>query len=286
MRTERAPRRSAGRRVGLALFFSGLLLPFPSFAQTTGKIVGTVSDEGGTLLTGVQLELSGPNLQGRRLAVTSESGAYRFLSVPPGVYTITASLATLRSIQKTAVVGADATTTIHLQFPLHASAEVTVFGEFPLVDTTSTTTGSDYPARVLDRLPIGRNYADVVLTQPGAHEDFGETPGNSLAISMYGSTSAENLYLIDGVDTTSVVKGTEGKDINSEFIEELDVKAGGYQAEYGRNTGGVINVITKSGGDHGGAFAYYNDTGMRAEPATGQRHRLPGPRHGRGLQVL
>ncbi len=114
---------------------------------------------------------------------------------------------------------------------------------------------------------MGRNYADIVFTQPGVQADFGETQGRSLAISIYGSTSSENLFLIDGVNTTNVIKGFQGKDINSEFIQEVEVKTGGYQAEYGRNTGGVVNVITKSGGNefHGGVFGYYNDTGMRAD---------------------
>ena len=137
----------------------------------------------------------------------------------------------------------------------------------PLVDVASTTQGSNFSAKVIDKLPVGRNYADVVFTQPGVQADFGETQGRSLAISIYGSTSSENLFLIDGVNTTNVIKGFQGKDINNEFIQEVEVKTGGYQAEYGRNTGGVVNVITKSGGNefHGGVFGYYNDTGMRAD---------------------
>ena len=111
-----------------------------------------------------------------------------------------------------------------------------------------------------------------MFLQPGVQADFGETQGRSLAISIYGSTSAENLLLIDGVNTTNVIKGVQGKDINSEFVQEVEVKTGGYQAEYGRNTGGVINVITKSGGNelHGGVFGYYNDTGMRADQKNGE----------------
>jgi hypothetical protein len=74
--------------------------------------------------------------------------------------------------------------------------------------------------------------------------------------------------LIDGVNTTQVIKGIQGKDINNEFIQEVEVKTSGYQAEYGRNTGGVINVITKSGGNefHGGIFGYYNNLGMASSP--------------------
>ena len=156
---------------------------------------------------------------------------------------------------------------MNLSLQLSTTAEITVTGEAPMVDVASTTQGSNYSAKVIEKLPVGRNYADVVFTQPGVQADFGETQGRSLAISIYGSTSSENLFLIDGVNTTNVIKGFQGKDINSEFIQEVEVKTGGYQAEYGRNTGGVVNVITKSGGNefHGGVFGYYNDTGMRAD---------------------
>ena len=107
-----------------------------------------------------------------------------------------------------------------------------------------------------------------MLSQPGVQTDNGETQGRSLALSIYGSTSAENLFLIDGVNTTNVIKGFQGKAINSEFIQEVEVKTGGYQAEYGRNTGGVVNVITKSGGNefHGDIFGYYNTPGHERQP--------------------
>jgi outer membrane receptor protein involved in Fe transport len=107
-----------------------------------------------------------------------------------------------------------------------------------------------------------------VLSQPGVQTDTGETQGRALAISVYGSTSAENLFIIDGINTTNVIKGLQGKAINGEFIQEVEVKTGGYQAEYGRNTGGVINVVTKSGGNefHGDLFGYYNRPSMSANP--------------------
>ena len=145
-----------------------------------------------------------------------------------------------------------------------------------MVDSTSTTQGSNYSAKVIDKLPVGRNYADIAFSQPGVQADFGETQGRSLAISVYGSTSSENLFLIDGVNTTNVIKGFQGKDLNTEFIQEVEVKTGGYQAEYGRNTGGVVNVITKSGGNefHGGVFGYYNDTGHARRPEERRRRQL------------
>ncbi len=244
-----------------------LLVPAVSLAQTTGTVEGSVTDQSNSPLPGVTVELTSPNLQGTRTAVTATDGRYRFPSIPPGAYTVTAELSGFGKVQRKATVSLDATATVNLSLSLSTSAEITVTGEAPMVDSTSTTQGSNYSAKVIDKLPVGRNYADIVFTQPGVQADFGETQGRSLAISIYGSTSSENLFLIDGVNTTNVIKGFQGKDINNEFIQEVEVKTGGYQAEYGRNTGGVVNVITKSGGNefHGGVFGYYNDTGMRAD---------------------
>jgi outer membrane receptor protein involved in Fe transport len=256
-----------------------VLAPVAVFAQTTGTVDGTVTDQSNAPLPGVTVELTSPNLQGTRTAVTSADGRYRFPAVPPGPYRVTAELAGFGKVEKRATVTLDSTATVNLSLQLSTTAEVTVTGEAPLVDVASTTTGSNYSAKVIDKLPLGRNYADVVFTQPGVQADFGETQGRSLAISIYGSTSSENLFLIDGVNTTNVIKGFQGKDINNEFIQEVEVKTGGYQAEYGRNTGGVVNVITKSGGNefHGGVFGYYNDTGMRADQESSKPEEFATP---------
>jgi hypothetical protein len=244
-----------------------LVMAAAARAQTTGTIEGQITDQSGAALPGVTIELVGAHLQGTRATVTAADGRYRFLSLVPGDYTVTASLEGFGKAQKKATVTLDATATASLQLALATTAEVTVTGEAPLIDATSTTSGSNYAGKVIDKLPLSsRNYADIVFTQPGVQADNGETQGRSLAISIYGSTSAENSFLIDGVNTTNVVKGIQGKDINNEFVQEVEVKTSGYQAEYGRNTGGVINVITKSGGNefHGGIFGYYNDLGLAA----------------------
>ena len=244
-----------------------LLAAAPAMAQTTGNIEGAVTDQSGGALPGVTVELSSPNLQGTRSATTGNDGRYRFISLPPGQYKVTANLSGFGAVEKTAQVTLDATATVNMQLQLATKEAVTVTGEAPLVDVTSTTTGSNYSAKIIDKLPVGRNYASIVLSQPGVQTDSGETQGRSLALSIYGSTSAENLFLIDGVNTTNVIKGFQGKNINAEFIQEVEVKTGGYQAEYGRNTGGVVNVITKSGGNefHGDLFGYYNPSSFAAD---------------------
>jgi outer membrane receptor protein involved in Fe transport len=243
-----------------------LLAPIAVFAQTTGTIEGSVTDQSGSALPGVTVELAGVGVQGARSTVSGSDGRYRFLSVMPGNYTVTATLSGFGRVQKKATVMLDATVMANLQLQLSTTAEVTVTGEAPLIDTSSTTTGSNYSAKVISQLPVGFNYADVVKANPGVTEDRGETQGRALALSVYGATSVENQYIIDGVNTTNVIKGFQGKALNQEFIQEVEVKAGGYHAEYGRALGGIVNVITKSGGNefHGDAFAYYDSFGTRA----------------------
>lgn len=244
-----------------------LLLAVPAvFAQTTGEIQGTVSDSDGKPLPGVTVEATSPNLQGTRIVVTGANGNYRVPAVAPGTYKVKASLSGAGTVEKTAVVALDATATVNLTLRLAATEAVVVSGEAPLVDTTSTTTGSSYSSKVMARLPVGTNYAEIVRANPGVNTDRGETQGRALALSVYGATSVENQYIIDGVNTTNVIKGFQGKAINGTFIQEVEVKTGGYQAEYGRALGGVINVITKSGGNefHGDGFVYYDRQSMKA----------------------
>lgn len=240
-----------------------------AYSQTTGDIEGTISDTNGASLPGAAVEIKSTALQGTRTAVTDVAGRFRFPAVAPGTYTVTAALSGFGKVERTNVrVSLGSTATVLITMTVSVQEAIVVTGEAPAVDVTSTTTGTTYTARVISQLPVGRNYADIVRSQPGVQTDTGEVQGRSLALSIYGSTSAENLYLIDGVNTTNVIKGFQGKAINNEFVEEVEVKTGGYQAEFGRNTGGVINVITKSGGNefHGDAFGYYDNTGMKAQP--------------------
>ncbi len=235
--------------------------------QTTGKISGRITDPSGTPLPGVTVEITSPSLQGTRSGVTDPDGLFRFPAIPPGNYRVQASLSGFWPASMTLTVTLDASVAADLTLRLETSEEVIVSGEAPSIDRSSTTTGTNYTSDVIDHLPVARNYADIVKSNPGVSTDRGVTEGRSLALSIYGATSAENQWIIDGVNTTNVFKGVQGKAINNEFVQEVEVKTGGYQAEYGRALGGVVNVITKSGGNefHGDAFAYYDSTGTSAE---------------------
>lgn len=245
-----------------------------AFAQTTGDITGTVSDSSGAALPGVTCTATSPSLQGSRTSITNNSGGYRISTLPPGTYKVSCGLAGFATTEKTAVVTLGSTATVHQTLQISQKEEIVVSGQAPVVDTSNTTTGSNYSAKVMEKLPLGRNYANVVKLQPGVGEDTGDQQGRGLALSIYGSTSAENVFVIDGVNTNSVTRGVQGKVINNEFIQEVEVKTGGYQAEYGRSTGGIINVITKSGGNefHGDVFGNLSPTSFRSD----QRHDDPG----------
>ncbi|HSE62520.1 MAG TPA: TonB-dependent receptor [Thermoanaerobaculia bacterium] len=264
------------REKALIVTFATVVFCFPAepvHSQTTGAVQGTVTDSSGAVIPGATVEARSATLQGFRSATTDGRGGYRFPALPPGTYTVKATLAGFTSVEKTGYVTLDSTATVDLELQVSAEAKVLVTGEAPLVDLSSTTTGTNYTAKVLERMSIGRNYADIILSQPGVNLDTSQNmPQGGMGdrvvnIALYGSTSLENLYLIDGINTTNVIRGFQGKAINPESMQEVEIKTGGYQAEYGRALGGVINVITKSGGNefHGDAFGYYNSRSMRAE---------------------
>jgi outer membrane receptor for ferrienterochelin and colicin len=252
-------------RVAAALLalFTASLVP----AQTTGSLTGRATDEHGGALPGVTIEVKSTALQGSKTTVTTADGSYRLTFLPPGIYTVSATLEGFARSQKTVTVQLDRAAEADFQLAPTAQASVTVTGEVPIVDTSSTVVGANVNSRQIETLPSGRNYTAIVQIAPGVTTQTSNTETFNNTISVYGSSGLENSYIIDGVDTTGVEYGAQGKELNYEFIQEIDVKTGGYQAEYGRSTGGIINVITKSGGNdfRGDVFGYYTTNGLQAD---------------------
>lgn len=259
------------RRVTILLFVSALLLVPGTIltAQTTGSVAGRVTDDAGAGLPGVTVEAKGPALQGARTAFTQTDGSYRLSLLPPGRYTVAATLTGLGRAEQTVVVALDRTATADFRLRPTAREEVVVRGESSPVDTTSAALGTNISAQAIQTLPSGRNYSSIVQISPGVSTQVSNTEPYMNSISVYGSSGLENSFVIDGVDTSGVEYGAQGKELNFEFIQEIDVKTGGYQAEFGRSTGGIVNVITKSGGNefHGDAFGYYDSDSLQADNA-------------------
>ncbi|HEX3580438.1 MAG TPA: TonB-dependent receptor, partial [Thermoanaerobaculia bacterium] len=238
-------------------------------AQTTGTLAGTVKQPDGSPLPGVTVEAKSPSVQGSRIATTDAGGVYRLPVLPPGEYTLTFTIEGFApASRRNIVVALGREATVDLTMRLSQSAEITVSAQAPVIDTGSTTSGETLGQRAITALPTGRNYSTIAQVTPGVSSDANPSASNvtgvyGSTISVYGSSGAENAYFIDGVNTTNAEYGFQGKELNFEFIQEVEVKTGGYEAEYGRSTGGIINVITKSGGNelHGDVFGYnFNDS--------------------------
>jgi len=241
------------------LFLALVASALPVLAQTTGAVAGRILDSKGVPVGGATVQLSGAGVQGVRNTVTDRDGNYRFSLLNPGRCTITATKEGLRTAKSDAVVGLDRTATVDLTMGALASATVEVVEQSTSVDVRATTTGANYDSDTFAKLPTTRDFANIATLAPGVTED-------SAGLKIYGGTGAENSYVVDGINTTNVEFGTQGKKIPVEFIQEFQVKTGGYEAEYGKALGGIINVITKSGGNEftGDVFTYFDGNGLRA----------------------
>jgi Carboxypeptidase regulatory-like domain/TonB dependent receptor-like, beta-barrel len=253
----------------LLILAAAVLIPWVTLqAQTTGRIVGQIVDAQGAVVPGVTVTVSSPNLQGVQTQVTDSQGNFRFPSLPPGRYTVKAELASFKNYEQPNVdVGLDKTVSLAVKLDLAGVAEaVTVAAQSPSIDTTSNTTGVNVTPDLFNRLPVRRDFIDLTRLAPGVVND-------AVGPTFYGSSGAENQYIIDGLNTTGVELGDKGKSVNSDFIQEVEVKTGGLPAEYGRMTGGLVNVLTKSGSNQfrGSAFGFGEGGGLQSDNKTADK---------------
>src|SRR5205085_1511214 len=250
-------------RVATMLAMSMLLVAGSAFAQTStsGAIVGTVA-QAGTPLPGVTVELKSPAMQGTRTEVTDTKGQFRFTLLPPGVYNLSATLSGFNIVKQNNVqVGLNRTVTLDVTMSPQVSEQITVTSAAPVVDVTSAAGGVNVTAATLQTLPVARNFTAAAQLAPGVNSD-------ARGATVYGSSGAENEYVIDGLNATGVNTGVNVKSVNVEFISETQTLTTGLPAEYGRMTGGVISAITKSGSNefHGDGFGYTSGGSLLANP--------------------
>jgi len=255
------------RYIVTAIALIAVLLAGAAFAQTTGSLVVKITDESGAPLPGASVNISSPALQGTKSLTSDNDGNARFSAIPPGAYSIKASLSGFGEIDQKATLGLDQTINIPIKMRISTTAEISVTGEAPTIDISTSTVQTTVSAEQAKNIPFGRNFANVALTAPGATEDRGLGGTTQSNISVYGATSLENQFVVDGINTTGIKVGDQQKRMNQEFIQEIEIKTATYQAEYGRTLGGVINVITKQGGNefHGDAFGYYDNKSLQSK---------------------
>ncbi len=228
----------------------------PAFAQTTttGAIQGVVRDKAsGSGISDVTVVATSPALQGSASELTDSSGQYLITNLPPGNYEVVFYYGEIKIRQANVTVGVGKVTPVTIKMDTAATGGevIDITQRAPTIDVGSTkqgiTIGQDYTKNI----PlVGRTFEGPIGAAAGAQND-------PLGVSFSGSTSVENNYVIDGVNTTGLTYGTVGSPLINDFIQETEVITGGYNAEFGRSTGGVVNVVTKSGGNefHGSVFA-------------------------------
>ena len=249
-----------------------------AFAATTGTLFGTITDSDGSALPGVTVTITSPALQGSRTTTTSASGEYNFPLLPPGEYRVEYTLASFETVVRTGVVvNLDQKTKVNVTLALARVAEsVEVTGETVVIDPTQTNTQVNLKADHLKYAAIGlanRSYQNVILEAPGVSTQTGGA-GNP---SVFGSNLGENSFLIDGLNTTDPVTHTFTSNFTYDSIQEIAVQTSGFEAEYGIAIGGIINVITKSGGNefHGTLDARYRSQDL-TEQGSRKRDYPPG----------
>jgi hypothetical protein len=257
----------------ILVFLALLLLATSTFAQSTtaGSVTGVVTDSSGAALPGVTVELSGAAMQGTRTVVTDSTGTYRFVNVPVGDnFKVTATLAGFAPVSKTisrVYLGQEGRVDLSLRAAM--TEAITVTAEAPLVDTSRTTTGVNVTARQFESLPSQRTFQQLTTLAPGVNMEMGASRSAQLgnSPSVGASSAPENNYIIDGLSTTDARYGTSGSNLTMNFVEEVQVMTGGYSAEFGRSTGGVFNVITKSGSNdfRGDVFGYVSDASWSSD---------------------
>jgi hypothetical protein len=260
--------RSAAQAAAVAAVVSTIGLA--AAQQGTAVLTGTIVDAAtGAPLADAVVTATSPTLQGDELALTDAAGVYRIPNLPPGTYTLRLDRDSYQPYVRNEI-GLRADVTIRFDAQLLPSTvkavEVTVVARAPTVDVGSSATGASLTNQFIRRIPLGppsvkgasvRSFESVATVAPGARDDL-------YGVSISGTTSPENQYLIDGLSVGTPNLGLIGTPLSVEFMREINVITGGYMPEYGRATGGILEAITKSGSNefHGSVFFDYTPGGL------------------------
>ena len=261
------------RSVLLVLFLA--FLAARASAQTAATISGTVDDPDRRVLPGVTVTVRNVETSLVRTVATGPEGRYVIPGLPPGVYDLRAELASFKPHVRPGLrLTVAQAMVVNITLEVGGLSEaVTVTGDTPLVNTSSAELSYLVGADTIDALPLnGRNYTDLALLQPGVlafpHRDGGSVVAHGLGMSVNGQDPRSNVYLLDGTVQNDFTNGPAGSAagtaLGTETVREFRVESNAYSAEFGRNSGGQINVLTKSGANtlDGAVFEYHRNAAL------------------------
>jgi len=257
---------------------AALLAAGSLFAQgnPTGKVTGRVTADGEGL-PGVLVSFNSPNLQGTRTTTTQGNGEYIAGLLPPGDYTVTFTLEGFHTVEQRIAVPTAQTVTLDVPLALATVREVIdVVGRAEDTAISESSQSSvTYDDELIEDLPVARTIRGAVTLAPGVHATGPQRSNGEQAITISGSQSYENLFLVNGVVVNENLRGQPFDLYIEDAIQETTTSTSGISAEYGRFAGGVVNLITKSGGNElSGSFrtSFQNEDWAEPTPVTTQQN--------------
>src|SRR5215475_6761710 len=258
------------------LAFSLLLaLPPQLHAQSTGgRIRGTVTDSSGGAIAGATVQLINEATHSTREVQTSSTGEYIFIEVPVGTYELQVSQTGFKKLSRKGVpLNLNEVVSVDLQLQVGGSTEtIEVTGAPPVVDTTSTQLGAVVDARSSTQLPLNqRDVYQLLQLQPGVQSQLGNDLfyGSDKAgvVTVNGGRGRSNNYTVNGGDGNDLFANLPAVQPSADSIEEFRVITNNFDAEYGRNSGAVVNVVTKSGTNqfHGSGFEFFRNKSLNSK---------------------
>jgi hypothetical protein len=269
--------------LGLFRYFVGaigmlLILSLPMRAQeATASIVGTVTDPKGAVIPDVKITATNTENHVGRETITNHEGYYELLALPIGTYQVTAERQSFRK-------AASAVETLHINQVLRidmrlelgvATEVVEVTAQVSGVETVNSTLGESVTSRPIVNMPLnGRNVLNLALLQPGVMET---NPGSPGLFSVAGGRADSVTFLLDGGVNNNLLSNLVVLNPNPDTIAEFRILTSNYSAEYGRNAGGIVSVVTKSGGNqfHGSLFEFARNDAFNANRFFRNEQGLP-----------
>ncbi|MGB7926356.1 MAG: TonB-dependent receptor [Pyrinomonadaceae bacterium] len=248
----------------VAILCLGLSTAFAQQQSTTGSIEGRVLDPQGAAVPGAKVIVTGA--RGATEVVTDGEGVFEVRNLDPGNYSVSIEMQGFKTakIDRTEVVLGKANT-ITANLELGQIGEIVEVTDVAQIDQSSTAVGQNLNDQLYQNIPVQRSVSSLFYLSPSAGDSLGGGRDNP---SISGGSALDNLYIADGVNITDSAfggigtftrnYGSLGTGINTSFIKEVQVKSGGFEPQYGQSTGGIINIVTKSGGNefHGAVYGY------------------------------